>query len=286
MEEQPYDLDFLKGYEQLQFKKLGQALSELKPDLLIILDANTISRITRDVAPVKSYLDTNQTSIVIIDHHVDKETDKNDIYINHSNPAVTLDIYEIFIETLGMQKPSGYAQTAITGIYTDTGGFVHRNLNFKKVFDVVPKLISDGADLELTVNKLNKISQQGLGIVGELIKNTKYQDNFTYSFISDETAERAKHESLIKAAELFRSQFLRNVKDHPWGFIVYVDTKAQIRTYSVSLRSLTDQKDVSIVAALLGGGGHKPAAGAKILAASVHEATQQALDAVEKSEHS
>jgi phosphoesterase RecJ-like protein len=286
MEEEPYGLSFLMGYNEIKFQPLLTSLNEFSPSLLIVLDANILKRATRDPEPVRVYIQDHKPKLAIIDHHEDIGTEENNLYINNNSPAVTLDIYELFIQEMGLQKPEGYAQIALTGIYTDTGGFIHKSPNFEKVFEVIPKLIADGADIELTVNNLNKISEEGLAVLAELIANTKYNDNFTYSFISDETVSKASHDALVRATDVFRSEFLRNINDRPWGFIVYRDVKAPEHTYSVSLRSLSGAKDVSVIAAKLGGGGHKPAAGAKFSANGILEAVEGVLNAIGESSSS
>jgi phosphoesterase RecJ-like protein len=286
MEEAPYGLDFLAGYNEIQFIPFAQALESSQPELVVVLDASTVKRVTRNAEPAQNYLAAHKPKLAIIDHHEKVGIDDNDVYINNDSPAVTLDVYKIFLEELNLKKPDNYAQTAITGIYTDTGGFIHKSPNFKQVFDVVPKLIADGADLELTVNNLNMISQGGLRVLEELIANVNFKDNFTYTYISDETSSKATHPDLIRATEAFRSEYLRNIEGRPWGFIVYRDLMAADSIYSVSFRSLSDGKDVSEFAARLGGGGHKPAAGAKFEAPNVQEALTKVLGAIAETEAS
>ncbi len=270
MEESPFGLDFLSGYDEINFQPLHEALKS-SPHLLIVLDANALHRITRHPESIN----LEPFKLAVIDHHEGMEFNGADIYINNKSPATTLDVYHIFIEKLGMNKPNNYAQVALTGIYTDTGGFVHRNFNVKKTFEVVPKLISDGADIELIASKLNSISEKGLEILTELLRNTKFSGNHTYSYISDQTAIQDNLEALIQATEAFRTNFLRNVENRPWGFIVYRDVLAEGSIYSASFRSLGETKDVSELAAALGGGGHKPAAGAKFEAKNVQEAVKK-----------
>lgn len=284
MEEGPFGLNFLNSYDRIEFKPLPEAIEALKPDLIFILDANALHRVTRKPENLQGKLDGSR--VVVIDHHEGTDIPNANLNINNLSPAVTLDIYNIFLEQLGLRKPDEYAQTALTGIYTDTGGFVHQNLNFDQVFEVVPKLVKDGADIERIANNLNVISQKGLEVLNELLSNIKFQDNFSYTFISDETAVVQNHEAIVQATEAFRTNFLRNVEDRPWGFIVYKDVMVAHNLYSVSLRALTGGKDVSVIAAKLGGGGHKPAAGAKFEANSVDDALAKVLSAIETTSNS
>ncbi|MGH7156884.1 MAG: DHH family phosphoesterase [Candidatus Saccharimonadales bacterium] len=281
MEEEPQGLSFLPGLDEVSFGGLADTLNDLKPTLVIILDANNINRVSRQPQIVRDALRALKTKVVIIDHHEPENIESNDLYVNNSSPAVTLDIYEIFIQELGYRKPENYAQIAATGIYTDTGGFINRNPNFQRTFDVIPKLIEDGANLEVISSNINKIDDEGFAVLRELIDNTQFESDYTYSFISDETVAPGNNlEAIHQAADVFRSQFLRNIDGRSWGFIVYKDILAPASTYSVSFRAISGTKDVAQIALKLGGGGHKPAAGAKFVAYSVQEAIDKVKQAI------
>lgn len=280
MEERPVGLNFVAGIDQIEFQPLELALKSSSADLLIILDANAMHRVSRHPEEVEHFLASSGIGVAVIDHHEGMEIAEADIYINDHSPAVTLDIYDIFIDKLGLDKPEGYAQTTMTGIYTDTGGFVYRNLNFNRVFDVIPKLLADGADIEKLVNDLNTISEKSLAILTELLENTHLEDDYTYSFISDKTATKDNHEALVPAEDLYKAQFLRNIEGRSWGFLIYRDVLAEDSVYSVSFRAQTGAKDVSAIARALGGGGHKPAAGAKIECPSIEEALAKVKAAI------
>ena len=281
LEERPYGLDFLQNYESIKFQPLDTALEKAAPDLFVILDANALYRLTRAPESAQKYLETKKPKIIVIDHHEGLEFPDPDVYINNKSPAVALDIYDIFIDKLGYKKPEGYAETALTGIYTDTGGFVHRNMNFQRTFEVVSKLIADGANIESVANHLSLISEGGLKILGELIANTTFESDHIYTYISDKSAHPDNHEAMVQGTDAFRSNFLREVKGRSWGFIVQRDVEAHNdNTYSVSFRAVSGTKDVSEIAARLGGGGHKPAAGAKFSAKNVEDALRKVRAAI------
>jgi len=283
IEEQPYGLNFLEGIEDIKIENLLDSLHDIQPDLIIVLDANTISRVTRQPDAVRSYISENNPTLIIIDHHEPVGIEDNQLYINNMSPAVTLDIYEIFIKKLRLKKPGGYAQAAINGIYTDTGGFVNRNLNYKKTFEVLPDLVDDGANIELVANEINRINDKGLDIFKVFINNLKLADDHVYTFLDDSVlndGEPSTVEAVKQASDLIRTAFLRNIGNRKWGYIVYRDMLADKRTYSVSFRSVSGVKDVSQIASKLKGGGHKPAAGAKIEAGSVNEALKMINEAI------
>lgn len=282
MEEQILGLGFLKDIDSISIGPLAKTLSAHKPDLMIILDANTVSRITRQPEEVRQLIKDLAPKLAIIDHHEPVGIEQNDLYINNSSPAVTLDIFEIFIEKLALKKPDGYAQIAITGIYTDTGGFVNRNLNYFKTFEVVPKLIEDGANIEQVANDLSRLSEAGLEIFKRFINNLQLKDGYAYTYLEDELLSKDTNniEAIKQAADLIRGGFLRNVGSRQWGFTVYRDVLAPRKTYSVSFRAISDAKDVSEIARKLGGGGHKPAAGAKIETETLENAIEAVLQAI------
>lgn len=283
MEEAASSLAFIDGYDQIEFGDLTSSLNAHKPDLVIILDANNIGRISRNPDKCYDFLEESGVKLAIIDHHEPTDKDESDIYINQKSPAVAQDIYEIFIEKLGLQKPDGYAQTAIVGIYTDTGGFIYRNLDYRKTFMIVSKLLEDGANLEVVVNRLNQISQPALRVLSELVANTANSGDCTYSFLSDEFIEQSAGndwvEYIREGADLYRNVLLRNIEGRPWGFVVYRDLLADERLYSVSFRAISGTKNVQEIAVKLGGGGHTPAAGAKIQTNSVEQAIQAVKEA-------
>lgn len=284
MEETAPKLAFIEGYDEIHFGDMPTSLSAQKPDLLIILDANSIGRISRSADKCYDFLKESGTKLAIIDHHEPGNRDESDIYLNQQSPAVVQDIYEIFIEKLGLQKPEGYAQTAIVGIYTDTGGFIYRNQDYRKTFTVVSKLLEDGANLEVVVSRLNQVSQPALTVLNELIANTASLGDGTYSFLSDQFIEGNNSSDWVEhirdGADLYRNVLLRNIEGRPWGFVIYRDLLAEGRVYSVSFRALADTKNVREIAVKLGGGGHIPAAGAKIEANSVEEAIRAVKEAI------
>jgi phosphoesterase RecJ-like protein len=284
MEEEAPSLAFIDGYDQIKFGPLADSLNEFKPDLMIVLDANTLKRVTRNAEVSSRSIRETGCKLAVIDHHEPDGKDNSDVYINQQSPAVAQDVYDIFIDQMKLAKPEGYAQIAIVGIYTDTGGFIYRNLDYKKTFDIVAKLLLDGADIETVVNQLNRLSSASLDIVGELIKNTATYSGATYSFIGDDLTNQKSGdlvETIRQGADIYRNVFLRNLDDRTWGFLVYRDLLADEPTYSVSLRALSDSKDVSLIAAALGGGGHKPAAGAKITCSSAEEAIAKVKEAID-----
>ncbi len=281
LEEKPEGLDFLSGYDMIKFGPLLEAITEHKPDLIILLDGSNFDRASRENAPkVRQYIEQNNVKTIIIDHHEPEGKDNVDIYFNQNSPATTLDVYEILYNHLRMERPVDYQQTALLGIYADSGGFVYHNNRYKEMFRVVNELLDAGANLESVKTCLNTYSDDHMKVIGQLVDNLTHGDGYSYSFISDEFAqnwrETGKNPVTLKTAcSKFIDNYIRNIGGRNWGFIVYPDLSIGQGIYSASFRSVGGQPDVAKIASNLGGGGHKPAAGAKIQAQDIDEAIRE-----------
>lgn len=284
MEEEYKALDFLDNYSAIEFGPLAEVIKKYNPELLIILDANNIARCSREPEAVRETL-ASKVQLAVIDHHEPLSIEPGALYINQKSPAVTQDVYEICFNEWGLQKPENYAQTAMVGLYSDTGGFTYDNPRYKDTFKMAIELVDDGANTELAAAQLTRYSKAGLEVLNELIKNINQTDDYTYAYISDEfyakwQSENRPPDAIHEGFDIFLHNFIRNIEGRDWGFTIYPDPKAKEKTYSVSFRSLQGRVDVSAFARELGGGGHKPAAGAKIKCNSVEEALAKVKAAI------
>lgn len=271
-------LNFLKHYPEIIQRPLQNAIAEFRPELIIIVDAMNFSRCTRgDVQPVQRLAKDSGAKIAIIDHHQPEGIEPGALYINNGSPAATQDIYQIFLNSMGLEKPDGYAETALLGIISDTARFLYDNPKHRDTFSVVSELLDAGASIEELENKLSRHTIDEMQVLSELAKNLTSEADYNYSFVSDGFTEKwiknnLSNDNFKLGCETFVSGYIRNIGRNLWGFIVYPDLSAGSGRYSVSFRAVADSKDVSRIAKALGGGGHKPAAGAKLEADSVERA--------------
>lgn len=281
LEELNPSLGFLKGYKSIGVEPLVTAVSQTKPQLIIMVDAMNYGRCTRgDAAKVAEKAKEMGSKLAVIDHHEPVDVADNEVYINQNSPAAAQDAYEILFQHLKYKKPEGSGETAMTGILSDSARFLYDNPRHRSTFRVVSELIDEGVSIELLENRARRYSSDQITVLGELAKNLRLSDGYTYSFISDDftrqwiedgkSADEFKH-----GCELFVSGFIRNIGDNKWGFIVYPDLTAGKGRYSASFRALGNIKDVAEIARKVGGGGHKPSAGAKYSADSVEDAVEK-----------
>lgn len=281
LEELPVGLGFLDGASEVENESLLQKTQTMEPDLLVMLDGNNYDRFSRkNGSELRSLVKEEGIKTVIIDHHELTGKDEVNVFINRHSPATTQDVYQILFNDLKFRKPNGYAQTAMLGFYADTGG-----LTYIKDFDFANQLLADGANIEAARNKLHQYTEADMKAIGALASNTTHGNDYSYSFLTDDFIEQwlasGKSQADLQAStNAFVNEFIRNIEGRSWGFIVYRNSLEGDNVYSISFRALGDTKDVSEIAAKLNGGGHKPAAGAKVQAASVQgaiEAVQQAI---------
>ncbi len=287
LEDEPLGLDSLAGYKDILFEPVKHAVELIKPDLVILLDGNNFERVSRhDGAKVSELVKQQNISAAIIDHHEPADKYESDAYINQGSPATAQDVYEVLFDHLGLKKPAGYAQTTLLGIYSDTNGFAYANPRHSDTLGLADRMISAGADIEKINNEVRQYTEDDIRVFGELAKNLTHDADYTYSFLSDHFISEwvksgRKATEMHSGTDVFKNDFIRNIGGRKWGFVVYKDLLQGDNTYSVSFRSVADAKDVSEIARRLGGGGHKPAAGAKFEARSILEAIDKVQQAIE-----
>ena len=141
----------------------------------------------------------------------------------------------------------------------DTGGLKHDNTT-AKVYRIVKELVEAGANLE----KLNNIlfrscTARDLRMYGRIFRMAKVNRNGVLSCIisRDEIKDLSCSEFEVKKAIDYLNQ-IQDIKMSLLGF------EQNEKTVKFSLRSNNDNYDVSKIAQLFEGGGHKKAAGFRV----------------------
>lgn len=196
--------------------------------------------------------------IVNIDHHP-----KNDLWkivdINHANENVssTSELVYKILTGLGYEISPTTATALLTGIFYDTGGFRHANTS-EAVLDIAGDLLRHGA-------KLKKISEN--------IANSKTFPVFKLWGIALERLRINKElgisvsvllqQDLIEcgATEEDASGLVNLLSSAPESKAALLLCETKDAKIKGSLRTERDDVDLSKLAVLLGGGGHKKASG-------------------------
>ena len=239
------------------------ASDEVKPDILfgdyeviIIIDCGDLKR-TGFPDRLKKFAKISK-NLINIDHHP-----KNDLwkvanlnFVDQKASSASEIVWQILVK---LKAPIGrdIATALMTGIYTDTGGFKHPNTS-PETLKVASDLLNYGAKLKnITKNvSLNK-SVASLRLWGLALSRLRKCPDL--QFVSSVITRRDMEDCGAVYADLAGVVNLMDTIPEVRAAILFFETPdGGIRA---SLRTERSDVDVSKIAKLFGGGGHKRAAG-------------------------
>ena len=178
-------------------------------------------------------------------------------FINPDAPACSQILIGMF-QYFNINLNKNMATCIMTGIITDTGGFCHNATSetFEFASDILRLGVNISEIFRKSLHTKNKANFELTRIASDRIEFLEEgKVTFTYITLEDQAevgAVQGDHEGIVDIGKSIEnvevSIFLHEVKD---------------KGFKVSLRSL-EYVDVSKVALMLGGGGHKKAAGAYV----------------------
>jgi phosphoesterase RecJ-like protein len=235
---------------------------------LIVVDTPMVSRTG---APPE--LVAQASPVINIDHHPDNEEFGDANLVDTSASAAALLVYEI-LEPLG-GLASEIASLLYVGIFTDTGGFRFGNTD-ARTLATAARLVELGADPALTARMV--YGEQPLGrlrLLGLVLASaeTVLDGRVAVLTLTDEM----RRETGSSGDEI---EGLAAYGRHIEGAQVSALLRELDGAVRVSLRS-AGPVDVNAVAASLGGGGHRAAAGI-VMEGSLEEARGRLIEAIEE----
>ena len=202
-------------------------------------------------------------NLINIDHHP-----KNDLwkvanlnFVDQNASSASEMVWEIF-QKMDIAIDKDIATALLTGIYTDTGGFKHSNTT-PKTLKIASELLNFGAKLKLirqnvTLNKSVAAMRLWGVALSRIHKNQELQ------IVSSVITKFDLEECGATLADLAGVVNLMNaIPDSQAAILFYETEEGLIRA---SLRTEKESVDVSRIAKLFGGGGHKKAAGFTVAA--------------------
>jgi phosphoesterase RecJ-like protein len=194
--------------------------------------------------------------LAVIDHHAIGRGGGDVRYADSDAPAcVTLIFY--LSRALNLSLSRKEAELLFLGLCTDTGFFRHLDEGGAEVFEIVGELMRAGASPKATFNVMNGgKSLNSRHLLGVILARSESFFEGKLIISHEELAETEKYGLESRDSDMLY-QLLLSIEG--------VEAVAVIRQESeqnctVGLRS-RDAIDVAAVAAVLGGGGHKNAAG-------------------------
>ena len=225
-------------------------------DAIVLIDNGDLNR-TGFAERIK-LINQKQRPVINIDHHK-----KNDLWklaaVNYSDESAPSATYLIFKILKGLKIPitPSIATYLSLGLFTDTGGFQHSNTT-PEVFEMMSALLSHGAKFNLISNNIYyQKPVTSLKLWGMALKKLRHIEEYglVYSVITKEDIQK------LKASEDEVSglvNLMASIPEARTALLIYETLDGNIKG---SLRTEKNDIDVSILASLLGGGGHKKAAG-------------------------
>ena len=259
--------DFLPGSDEIKKE------SEIKQyDLAISLDCATLKRLDN-----KEYFE-NAKKTIVIDHHGSNNMYADINYVNPVSPACAEILLAIFTY-LGIEIDQEIGTCIMTGIITDTGGLQYPSTT-ADTFEYAAELLRKGVNIanicKKTLNTKTKSSFELTKIVidrMELLENGKV----AFTYITDEdlkkvNAEEGDYEGLVNIGREIEgvevSVFIR-------------EAKGAEEEYKVSMRSNSNEVNVSDICMVYGGGGHPRAAGA-VIKGNVEQVKEKLIKVIKK----
>jgi phosphoesterase RecJ-like protein len=161
------------------------------------------------------------------------------------------------------------ATLLLVGIITDTGSFQHSNTS-PEAFEVAADLLERGARQQEIIKHIFKTkSLATLKLWGRVLSKIKYENQLVYSTITQQDLADTGAESDDSGGII--DELMSNAPD---AEVVVLLKEKEPGFIGGSMRAPGKKADVSKIAGMLGGGGHKKAAGFRIRGKSMDEALE------------
>lgn len=233
-------------------------------DLVILLDCASFSR--TGVDDIKK-LASSFKNLLIIDHHprcdheIESDCFNNCVCVidRHASSTAVL-IYNI-IKELDVNVTKDIANCLLTGIFTDTGGFQHNNTD-QRSLEAAAEFMKKGSRVDkIAKNIFNSKTVPAIKLWGKALSRVRTYDEIgmAISYLSKKDIEEceAKEEDISGLVGV-----INTISDVKFSLLLTEYKDKKIRG---SLRSEEyNEVDVSSIAKILGGGGHRLASGFEI----------------------
>ena len=241
---------FVPGFKELTCEKPNPA----EYDVVVLLDYTKLYR-----THLEEQVKRHRNSICIDHHHGNAGETKFNLVVPEA--AATAHILLALFEETGTPITKDMATCLLTGIFTDTGSFMHDSTT-PEILKVAASLMSKGARLSHIAHETyQKKELPGLRIWGRALSRiiTNRETGVATSIITREDLQECEAELDDLSGVV---NMMNTLPDTKFAMLLCEYKPGKIKG---SLRSEAGKGvDVSAVARRLGGGGHKLAAGFEV----------------------
>lgn len=269
----PNNFSTLPGVGKITPKNFFQ-IDQNDYDLFVIVDIGSVNQISRYGEVL---IDKNLKTIVI-DHHASNTKFGNINLLDVKAPAACQIVFDLF-EKNKIKISKNMALPLFIGLYTDTGGFKYINTT-SKTFLAAAKLTKINPDYNQAIFEIeNNENADRLKFLSLMLSSVKtyFSGQIAIASISYESLkESALSPDVLNGSEI--ANMLKSVVGWQVGICMI---ESQVDSVKINFRT-RDAKvfDVSKLAASVGGGGHRSAAGA-VINQSLAKATKILLDNID-----
>ena len=246
----PLKYSFIKiNLEKPQQEKLADF------DLIVVMDTAVETRIG-----AKLDFSQSNTPILAIDHHVTAKNNFTYVYADQSQAATGCIVFDI-LKLLNIEINKPIAEAIYASIITDTGRFSYSNTNHR-TFEITLELLKAGINTsEISSVIYNSNTPEYIKILGAALNTLELVANGVGAimYVSSEMIEN----------ENLKTFDTEDFVNYPKSIITVkvacmITESPDSDVLRMSLRSKTPDIDISKLAKLFNGGGHKCASGARI----------------------
>jgi len=244
------EFNYLPAYNLIKSK-----LDSYDFDLIFALDYGHVRRLSLD-----ALFEQKNPSVITIDHHLDEGANHiGEVKILEPFSSTSEIIY-YYLKESGWPIDKDIATCILTGIIGDTGGFLHSNTSCMTLF-TVGELLSKGIRVNKIIKKIlssKSFVNNSKDLGGLLGRVEKYSElDLVYLIIKNNDFEKWHKSDLDNLVSV-----INTVEDCRWALLLVEYEKGKTKA---SLRSEEYKGiDVSKIANLFGGGGHKLASGFRV----------------------
>lgn len=222
-------------------------------DLLIAVDAG--AHYMLKFHETKPDLFSGTPPLINIDHHASNDNYGKINIVNPSAASATQVVYH-FLIFCGLKITPQIATCLLNGLYFDTGSFMHSNVS-GDVLEVASNLIWKGADFRtIAKSQFHTMTVPQLKIYGKVLERAHVNSKkLTVSALTEQDFSQANASPNDTSGVI---DYLNSIPDGDFCCLLYNDKKGALKG---SFRTRVDSIDLSRLAGVFGGGGHKKAAG-------------------------
>ena len=242
---------------EYRFLPLEEVFHEPPADVvdrtLVFLDCGNIDRM-----PVE-FLRRDGARVVNIDHHHDN-TRFGSVNLVDTEASCTAEIVLDVAKRLGAEITPEIASALYVGLVTDTGKFMYENTG-PAAHRMAAELIEAGVDVDDTYRRLyERVPIEKLRLIARALEKIERYDEgrLAVTYISADDYEATGAGEVLTEGII---DFVRALEGTAVAAVIRDKTDGGLSARKVSLRSTDGTVDVSAIARIHGGGGHRRAAG-------------------------